>query len=237
MCCSSTPAGPIKTPGLVDLAGSDATRQQGMLDYMASTVPLGRVGDPDEVAGATLFLASSDASFIAGYRTLRRRRTGTDLTGQKLGVLTVSSTSRRLSMLATRYLPFVGRLMLGLPFAMSGLSKLGAYGATTGMISAVGLPFPSLAFAVAVAVELGGGLLLIAGYRVRYAAAALALFALVTAISFHANFADQNQMIHFLKNVMMAGGLLQIAAFGAGALSVDNRRKAGKPGSSPALPV
>jgi len=127
-------------------------------------------------------------------------------------------------MFATRYLPFIGRLMIGLPFAMGGLSKLGAYGATTAYISAVGLPFPPLAFAVAVALELGGGLLLIAGYRVRYVAAALALFSLVTAISFHSNFADQNQMIHFLKNVMMAGGLLQITAFGAGAFSIDNRR-------------
>jgi putative oxidoreductase len=54
-------------------------------------------------------------------------------------------------MFATRYLPFVGRLMIGLPFAMSGLGKLGAYSATTGMIGAVGLPFPPLAFAVAVA--------------------------------------------------------------------------------------
>ena len=138
-------------------------------------------------------------------------------------------------MLATRYLPFVGRLMIGLPFAMSGLSKLGAYSATTGMIGAVGLPFAPLAFAVAVATELGGGLLLIAGYRARYVAAALALFSLVTAISFHANFADQNQMIHFLKNVMLAGGLLQIAAFGAGALSIDNRRKTDDLGSSAAI--
>jgi putative oxidoreductase len=127
-------------------------------------------------------------------------------------------------MFATQYLPFAGRLMIGLPFAMSGLSKLGAYSATTGMISAVGLPFPQLAFAVAVAAELGGGLLLIVGYRARYVAAALAVFSLATAMSFHNNFADQNEMIHFLKNVMMAGGLLQIAAFGAGALSIDNRR-------------
>src|ERR1700751_8415 len=58
--------GPIKTPGLVDLAGPDPAQQQGMLDYMASTVPLGRVGDPDDVASAALFLASSDSSFIAG---------------------------------------------------------------------------------------------------------------------------------------------------------------------------
>jgi putative oxidoreductase len=129
---------------------------------------------------------------------------------------------------ATRYLPFAGRLLIGLPFAMSGLSKLAAYGPTTEMISAVGLPVPPLAFAVAVAVELGGGLLLIAGFRVRLIAIALALFSLATAVSFHSNFADQNQMIHFLKNIMIAGGLLQIAAFGAGAISIDNRLSKGR---------
>jgi putative oxidoreductase len=138
-------------------------------------------------------------------------------------------------MSATRYLPFAGRLMIGLPFAMSGLSKLGAYGATTAMINAVGLPLPPLAFAVAVAVELGGGALLIAGYHARSVAAALALFSVATALSFHANFADQNQMIHFLKNVMMAGGLLQIAAFGAGALSIDSWRGANNLVSSRAV--
>jgi len=126
-------------------------------------------------------------------------------------------------MSTTRYLPFAGRLMIGLPFAMSGFGKLATYGATVGMITAVGLPVPPLAFAVAVAVELGGGLLLIAGYQTRLVAAALAIFSLAAAFSFHSNFADQNQMIHFLKNVMMAGGLLQIVAFGAGALSLDNR--------------
>src|ERR1700730_14918902 len=124
---------------------------------------------------------------------------------------------------ATRYLPFVGRVLIGLPFAMSGLGKLAAHGPTTAMIGAVGLPLPPLAYAVAVAVELGGGLLLVSGFRARPVAIALALFSLATAVSFHSNFADENQMIHFLKNVMMAGGLLQIAAFGAGALSIDNR--------------
>jgi putative oxidoreductase len=122
-----------------------------------------------------------------------------------------------------RYLPFVGRLLIGLPFAMSGLSKLAAYGQTTAMIAAVGLPVPPLAYAMAVAIELGGGLLLIAGFQTRIVATALALFSIATAVSFHNNFADQNQMIHFLKNVMMAGGLLQIVAFGAGAISLDNR--------------
>jgi len=138
-------------------------------------------------------------------------------------------------MTATRYLPFAGRLMIGLPFAMSGLGKLAAYGATTAMIGAAGLPFPPLAYAVAVAVELGGGVLLVAGYQARVVAIALAVFSLAAAVSFHNNFADQNQMIHFLKDVMMAGGLLQIAAFGPGALSLDNRRGSGELSSSSAV--
>jgi putative oxidoreductase len=123
-----------------------------------------------------------------------------------------------------RYLPLIGRILIGLPFAMSSLGKLAAYGSTTATIGAVGLPFPPLAHVVAVAVELGGGRLLILGYRVRPVALALAVFCVATAVSFHSNFADQNQMIHFLKNVMIAGGLLQIAAFGAGAVSLDQRR-------------
>jgi putative oxidoreductase len=124
---------------------------------------------------------------------------------------------------ASRYLPFIGRLLIGLPFAMSGFGKLAAYGQTTAMIAAADLPLPPLAYAVAVTVEIGGGLLLVAGYQVRHVAIALALFSIATAVSFHSNFADQNQMIHFLKNVMIAGGLLQIAAFGAGAIGLDNR--------------
>ena len=129
---------------------------------------------------------------------------------------------------ATRYLPFLGRLLIGLPFAMSGLGKLAAYGKTTAMIAAAGLPVPPLAYAVAVAVELGGGLLLVAGYQARLVAIALALFSIAAAVSFHGNFADQNQMIHFLKNLMIMGGLLQVAAFGAGRLSLDARLAAGR---------
>jgi putative oxidoreductase len=123
-----------------------------------------------------------------------------------------------------RYIPFVGRLLIGLPFAMSGLSKLTAIDATLGYIQSVGLPMPTVSLALAVITELGGGLLLVAGFRARAVALVLALFSLATALSFHRNFGDQNQMIHFLKNVMMAGGLLQIVAFGAGAISWDNRK-------------
>src|SRR3984885_13789353 len=58
--------GPVKTPGLVELAGPDAAQQQGLLDYMATQVPVGRVADPDEIAKAVAFLASDDSSFVVG---------------------------------------------------------------------------------------------------------------------------------------------------------------------------
>ena len=122
-----------------------------------------------------------------------------------------------------KFLPLLGRVLIGAPFVMSGLGKLAAYSATVGYIAAMGLPVPPLAFLVSVLIELGGGLLLLSGYRVRLVSVVMAVFCVVTALVFHHNFADQNQMINFLKNVMMAGGLLQITWFGAGAFSLDAR--------------
>ena len=127
----------------------------------------------------------------------------------------------------TRYLPAIGRILIGGIFAVSGLSKLFAYAPTTAMIAAAGLPFAPLGWAVALVVEIGLGLLLLLGWRVRPVAAALALWCLATAVFFHRDFADQNVTIHFLKNLIIAGGLLQIIHFGAGALSLDARRNAG----------
>jgi putative oxidoreductase len=114
------------------------------------------------------------------------------------------------------FLPLVGRILIAAIFILSGLSKLSDPAGTMAYISSVGLPFPAVAMAGAVAVEVVGGALLISGYRLRTVAAGLALFSLVTAAFFHSQFADQNQFIHFFKNVAMAGGLLQIVAFGKG---------------------
>jgi putative oxidoreductase len=121
----------------------------------------------------------------------------------------------------TRYLPLSGRVLIGLPFLMSGLGKLATYGPTTAYITSVGLPLAPLGWLIAVAFEVGGGLLLLLGFRVRGVAAGLAAFTVATAVFFHHHFADQNQMIHFLKNIMIIGGLLQIAHFGAGRYSLD----------------
>jgi putative oxidoreductase len=133
-----------------------------------------------------------------------------------------------------KFIPLLGRILIGAPFLMSGLGKLAAHDGTVGYIASAGLPAAALAFIVAVAVEAGGGLLLIAGYRARLVSLVLALFSLATAVFFHHDFADQNQMIHFLKNVMMAGGLLQITYFGAGAWSLD-ARTAGTASRAPVL--
>ena len=124
---------------------------------------------------------------------------------------------------ATRYLPLVGRVLIGAPFLLSGLSKLATHEATVGYISSVGLPFPQLGWLIAIAAEIGGGALLLIGYRARFVALVAGLFALATAITFHSNFADQNQLIHFLKNLMLTGGLMQIVYFGSGPLSIDAR--------------
>jgi putative oxidoreductase len=129
---------------------------------------------------------------------------------------------------ATRYLPFAGRLLIGLAFATSGLSKLAGYSATIDLILSSKLPLPApLAYAGAVAVEIGCGVLMIAGYQTRAAAGVLALFCVATAVFFHTDFADPNQIFHFIKNVVMTGGMLQIVAFGAGAFSIDNGRQRG----------
>lgn len=117
-----------------------------------------------------------------------------------------------------------GRTLLSAIFILSGISKVSAPAGMIGYIESVGLPFPTLALALAVLVELVGGIALILGYRTRLVAAALAVFSVATALAFHNQLGDQNQFIHFFKNIAMAGGLLQVVAFGAGRFSLDARR-------------
>lgn len=115
-----------------------------------------------------------------------------------------------------RALPLVGRVLIAAIFLLSGASKLADPAGSMAYIVSVGLPLPVVALSGAIVVEIVGGLLLIAGYRLRLVAAGLALFSLATALVFHHALGDQNQFIHFFKNVAMAGGLLQIVAFGKG---------------------
>lgn len=125
----------------------------------------------------------------------------------------------------TKTLAAAGRILLAVLFLMSGLGKIAAPEMTQGYIASAGLPAPFLSYLIAIIVEVGGGLLLVVGYQTRIVALIVAAFTLMAAFVFHHNFSDQNQMIHFLKNIAVAGGLLHVAAFGAGSLSLDARRQ------------
>lgn len=116
-----------------------------------------------------------------------------------------------------------GRVLIAVIFVMAGAGKVAQPGATIAHMVAAGLPLAPVGLVGAVAIELGAGIALILGYRTRIAAAVLALFSLVTALIFHTAFSDQNQFINFFKNVAVAGGLLQVVAFGGGRLSLDAR--------------
>ena len=116
-----------------------------------------------------------------------------------------------------------GRLLIAAIFLLSGLGKIASSEATQGYIASAGLPFPLVAYLIAIAVELGGGALLIVGFQTRIAGVVLAVFTVAAALSFHHDFADQNQMVHFLKNIAITGGLLQVVGFGAGRFSIDAR--------------
>jgi putative oxidoreductase len=126
-------------------------------------------------------------------------------------------------------LSLLGRLLLATVFLPAGIGKLTGFSGTVGYISSVGLPFPELGAAVALTVEIVGSIALIIGLGTRPAALVLALFTLVASFFFHnywAVAADQQlvQQLMFFKNIGLVGGLLTLAAWGAGEWSVDARR-------------
>ncbi len=128
-------------------------------------------------------------------------------------------------------LSLLGRLLLSVLFLPAGIGKITGFAGTVGYITSVGLPMPTLAAIIALTVEIVGGLALIAGFGTRIAALALALFTLVASFFFHAYWAvpaDQQLVTQllFFKNIAVVGGLLTLAAWGAGAWSVDASRKA-----------
>ena len=122
----------------------------------------------------------------------------------------------------------VGRILLAVMFITSGFGKLTGFDGTVGYIASKGLPLPQVAAIIAIACELGGGLLLAAGFKARWAGLVLAIFTLAAGFLFHDFWsadaaAKMNQTIHFWKNVSIAGGMLMVFAFGPGAYSVDRK--------------
>jgi putative oxidoreductase len=126
-------------------------------------------------------------------------------------------------------LALLARILLSVLFITSGFGKIGGFDGTVGYIASKGLPLASLGAVIAIVVELGGGLAVLAGFCTRWVAPVMAIFTVAAAIFFHAYWsvpADQvmNMHIHFWKNISIAGGFLLLAAFGPGAYSVDARR-------------
>ena len=118
-----------------------------------------------------------------------------------------------------RTINVASRVLLAHIFVISGWSKIAGYAGTQAYMTSVGLPGALLPLVIAL--ELLGGVALIVGFHTRWVALALAAFSIVAALIFHNNFADQMQMIAFMKNLAIAGGLLVLAQTGAGAPSVD----------------
>lgn len=127
-------------------------------------------------------------------------------------------------------LALIGRILLAIVFVPAGFGKIGGFEGTVAYATAAGLPMPTVGVAIALLIELVGGLALLIGLGTRYAALALAVFTLVASYFFHAYWAlpaeqQMMQQLMFMKNIAITGGLLAFAAFGAGAFSVDARRK------------
>lgn len=117
-------------------------------------------------------------------------------------------------------LPALGRVLIASLFLWSGVRKLGHPGAVIDMIGQT-LPFPTIGLAIALLCELGVGTLLVLGFRTRLMALVLAGFTLATALAFHSDLGDREELTHFMKNLAIVGGLLHVYAFGGGALSLD----------------
>ncbi|MGJ7495922.1 DoxX family protein [Variovorax sp. RT4R15] len=123
----------------------------------------------------------------------------------------------------------VGRILMAYLFIPAGIGKLMGFAGTVGYITSVGLPLPQVGAAIAVFVELGLGIALLLGYKTRIVAIVMALFTVAAAVFFHKYWSAPDamkmmQQINFNKNIAIAGGLLALAGFGPGRLSIDGKR-------------
>ena len=116
----------------------------------------------------------------------------------------------------------LARIFIALIFVMSGLNKIENYDNVAGWMDAMGVPGNLLPLVIML--EVLGGIAIMIGYKTRIAALLLSGFCLLSAVIFHSNFADQNDMIHFMKNIAIAGGFLMFVKHGAGSYALDRSR-------------
>ena len=119
------------------------------------------------------------------------------------------------------YLPPLARFLMSSLFVWEGVLQLRNPGGTAQYFASVHVPVPDIAIWISIAIHLLGGLAILVGFKTRWAAAVLALFCLGTAFGVHLPAGDADNMIHFYKNLVMAGGFLYVVAYGAGGMSID----------------
>jgi putative oxidoreductase len=117
----------------------------------------------------------------------------------------------------------VGRILLALMFLLAGLNKISGYAGMQGYMESMGVPGALLPLVIAL--EVLGGIMLMLGWHTRLTAFLLAGFTLLATLIFHSNLGDQTQMLFFMKNLSIAGGLLLVVSHGAGPYSIDNRQR------------
>jgi len=122
--------------------------------------------------------------------------------------------------------PLAGRILLSLIFLLSGINKIGGFAGTAGWMTSKGMPMAEVLLAITIVIEIGASLMIIGGYKARLGAAALFLWMIPVTFAFHnfwaaADAAKQIEMIMFMKNLGLMGGMLYIMAFGSGPMSID----------------
>lgn len=132
-----------------------------------------------------------------------------------------SKTSRYYN--SKNVLSLISRVLLSAIFLVSGVNKILHPVATQQYMAAHGIPLVGLFIVGANAIEILGGLSVLLGYKARWGALALALFLIPATLIFHSNFADQMQLIHFMKNLAILGGLLMVIQYGAGQISLERK--------------
>ncbi len=125
-------------------------------------------------------------------------------------------------------LALIGRILIAYLFIPAGIGKIMGFAGTVGYITSVGLPLPEVGAVIAIIVELGFGIALLLGFKTRLTAIVMAIFTVAAALFFHKYWSAPDamkmmQQINFNKNIAIAGGLLALAAFGAGRFSIDKK--------------
>ncbi|HEX4603613.1 MAG TPA: DoxX family protein [Candidatus Angelobacter sp.] len=116
----------------------------------------------------------------------------------------------------SKWLLVLGRVLLSAIFILSGLGKLPHFHDVAGMMAGQGIPLATVALVITLLIEIGGGLLVLTGFKARYAALVIAIWLVPVTLVFHHFWGipaaqQQEQMINFLKNVAIIGGLLVLA--------------------------